>query len=82
MITNGLIIVGAILGIVAMVVFVHILAKAPEAVEGEAGFEFIKDAEPSRKRYHSAKTAAARPTKVAKPFKAPLPTASAVPWDF
>jgi hypothetical protein len=82
MITNGLILVGAILAVVAMVVFVVSLARAPEAVEDDTGFHFRKTPKGARNRYYSARSAAASPTKVAKPFKPHLPTASAVPWDF
>jgi hypothetical protein len=83
MITNGLIIIGAIFAVAAMVVFVVSLAKAPEAVEDEGGFHFRKAPKSVRHRSYSVRSAAARPTKVAAPFKAHLPsTASAVPWDF
>lgn len=80
--TNGLILLGAILAVVAMVVFLLALAKAPEAVEDDTGFHYRKSPKGVRNRYYSARSAAARPTKVAKPFKPHLPTASAVPWDF
>ena len=82
MITNGLILVGAILAVVSMVVFLLTLAKAPEAVEDDTGFHYRKEPKSVRNRYYSAKSAAAHPPKVAKSFKAHPSTASAVPWDF
>ncbi|HWA27093.1 MAG TPA: hypothetical protein VG734_15655 [Lacunisphaera sp.] len=80
---NGLIIVGAIFAIVAMVVFVFSLVKAPEAVEDEAGFHYVKDPKSAGKRRSAATRTATRAPHIAKSFKPHLPsTASAAPWDF
>lgn len=82
MITNGLMLVGAILAIVAIVVFLLTLAKAPEAVEDDTGFHCPKSSKGVRNRGYSARRTVLSPTKVRKAFKPHFPTTSAVPWDF
>jgi hypothetical protein len=69
MITTAFIVAGAILSVVAVVVFILSLAKAPEGIEDETGFHPVKQAG-NAGRYYSAKGTAKRPAKPANPLKA------------
>jgi hypothetical protein len=75
MITTALIVAGAILSVVAVVVFILSLANAPEGIEDEAGFHHVKQAGKEAGRYYSAKSLAKRPAKTAHPLKAHSPAA-------
>ena len=75
MIITALIVTGAILAVVAVVVFVYSLANAPEGMEDEAGFHLVKQAGKQPGRYYSAKGMAKRPAKTPNPLKAHSPAA-------
>lgn len=70
MITTALIVAGAILALVAVVVFILSLVNAPEGMQDEAGFHPVKQAGRETGRYYSAKRVAKRPPKTANPLKA------------
>lgn len=70
MITTALIVAGAILSVVAVVVFILSLANAPEGIEDETGFHPVKQAGKATGRYYSAKGTAKRAAKPANPLKA------------
>jgi len=75
MITTALIVIGAIVSVVAVLVFILSLVRAPEGMEDESGFHTLKEPGPARSRYYSATRAATLPVKSAKPFKAHIPAA-------
>jgi hypothetical protein len=75
MITTALIVAGAILSVVAVVVFILSLANAPEGIEDEAGFHPVKRPGKEAGRYFNAKGVAKRPAKTANPLKAHSPAA-------
>lgn len=75
MITTALIIAGAILTVLAVIVFVLNVARAPEGIEDEAGFHNLKEPVTVSGRYYCAKSAVARSEKSVKPFKEHIPAA-------
>lgn len=75
MITTALIIAGAILTVIAVLVFVLNVARAPEGLEDEAGFHSLKEPVTGRSRYYCAKTEVPRSDKTVKPFKEHIPAA-------
>ncbi len=75
MITTALIVVGFVLLVAAMVVLVLNLSRAPEGVEDEAGFHYVKEPVVENSRYYAARSLRTKRTKTANPLKAHIPAA-------
>jgi len=75
MIITALIIAGAILSVVAVIVFFLNLTRAPEGLEDETGFHELQEPATPRNHYYCARSKPILPARTAKPLKVEIPAA-------